>query len=491
MRRIKERRWGRNEAAVNSSGATHVIKIGQTVKSKEGKNIPGKLAGFLICRDTLDEKNQFIVDYDAMKRLGYSREQVEKARQIGFKADAGLLPQELHFVLMNDAVRGEDGCWEYPNFFSQAYECYTTQGRFCWGNGEEAIRKQADGSTKTIACVPVGKRNAPSSTYCEHSGRFPDGKSKPCHLHMRITLCLLCKENSKLVALAQSLGMQARFRLDTTSEYCAMEIESVLDPVTEELDGHIQEVTGTITFQKRGRRTGTGKEIVGHIYFQLHRESIEAKKARLYDDQVRQYRLQHMGQAVVRQLEGPKSAIETEAEEELAGVPFEDPKEVPQDAPEAAATPATAPAGGQPVEAPPQAAPEPPAAQEAAPALPTQPLKTSDLETLMAQEPPVQVAERIHDHALAIAERDGANYTDTLNDVCFGSPDGLYNAKKKTFTRIATADEFLRGDSERQRIQRLKMLYEIGLRIAIDGDPAAEPDEPPDLFEGGEKGVGK
>jgi predicted RecB family endonuclease len=109
----------------------------------------------------------------------------------------------------------------------------------------------------------------------------------------------------------------------------------------------------------------------------------------------------------------------------------------------------------------------------------------------MAQEPPVQVAERIHDHALAIAERDGANYTDTLNDVCFGSPDGLYNAKKKTFTRIANADEFLRGDTERQRTQRLKMLYEIGLRIAIDGDPAAEPDEPPDLFEGREKGAGK
>ena len=464
--RILRRKWGRESGGSQSLQATHRIVVGYDKRAKDAmRPVPGKLAGFLLCRDSLGADNTPIVDMEAMITLGSDAAKITKAKAQELKAEPGLLPTDLHFVLTHDATPGPNG-WNYPGVFEEEYQNWTKEGLYCKGNGEVAYRKQPDGSQKTMECVPAGRADTEAKAYC------PFSVDKTCKAHGRLILCLW-KEgtNGKPEPLSKALGWQARFRLDSTSDSLGPRVLSELDLAAERTNGSLHGITGILSLQRQRKRyrgkDGGAVSITGQIMFTLSDGDISRRQA-----EVRNWMLQDRATPTL-QLPAPATTEEPDD-------PFEDDGEPAdaQDAPDAA--------GGQPVEAPPQAPPEPPAAQEAPPAPPK-----TDLETLMAQEPPVQVAERIHDHALAIAERDGANYTDTLNDVCFGSPDGLYNAKKKTFTRIANADEFLRGDSERQRIQRLKLLYEIGLRIAIEGDPAAEPDEPPDLFEGGEKGAGK
>ena len=476
--RIKNRKWGwkSNEGALQ---ATHLIKIGFDKRPPSAiRPVPGKLAGFLICRDSLGPDNNPIIDMEAMIALGSDAAKIAKAKAAELKAEPGLLPTDLHFVLTHDAVPSGEG-WGYPGTYNEEYACWNKDGKFCFGNGVTAQRKEADGTRRVIDCVPVGRANTCAKEFCSFSVK------KECKANGQLVLCLW-KEgaNGKPEPLSRALGFQTRYLVETSSDNFGPRVLSELDLAADRTHGILHGITGILSLQKQRKRY-QGKEggavgISGQLMFTLSDSDISRR-----EQEVRNWMLQDRATPTL-QLPAPATTEEPDD-------PFEDDGEPAdaQDAPEAAATPATAPAGGQPVEVPPQAPPEPPAAQEAPPA----PLKTGvltkNLETLMAQEPPVQVADRIHAHVLAIVERDGGNYTDTLNDVCFGSPDGLYNAKKKTFTRIANADEFLRGDTERQRIQRLKLLYEIGLRIAIDGDPAAEPDEPPDLFEDGEKGAGK
>jgi len=444
--RIRKRKWGRESGGSQALQSTHIIKIGQMVKSKEAKDIPGKLPGFLLCRDSLGTDNHPVVDMEAMQRLGSNAEKIAKAKSSQLQAEPGLLPTDLNFVLTHDATPGPDG-WEYKGTYAEEFQLWDKNGLHCHGDGVVASRKQADGSQKALECVPVGRAETEAKEYC------PFSVKKECKAHGRLILCLWVEgKDGKPEPLSKSLGWQARFRFDTSSDNFGPRVLAELDLAAERTNGSLHGTTGILSFQKQKKRyqgkDGGAVGVTGQVIFTLSEGDISRRQA-----EVRNWMLQDRATPPL-QLPAPATTEEPDD-------PFEDDGE-PADAQDA-------PAGGQPVEAPPQAPPEPPAAQEAPPAPPK-----TDLETLMAQEAPVQVAERIHDHALAIAERDGANYTDTLNDVCFGSPDGLYNAKKKTFTRIANADEFLRGDTERQRTQRLKMLYEIGLRIAIDGDPAAE-----------------
>ncbi len=282
---IKKRRYGRNEKPVAATGATHIIKIGFNAAQKQGEIQPGKLNGFVIYRDALDNNNQFLIDFQAMARLGYTAEQIQQAKQQGFKADLSLLPQELHFVIMADAKPTDNG-FLYPGTFEESYECYNKIGLFCSGNGDTASRKLDDGSKRQIPCNPFGKLDIDPSEFCEYSG-----PGKACKSHYRLILCLLFRDpaTNQMRPLVPELGMQAKYRFDSSSEYGAMGILDELDRAAERLNGRINGITGTISFQKKGRRTGNekfSKSIVGHVFFQLHEESIRAKEQILSGNQL-------------------------------------------------------------------------------------------------------------------------------------------------------------------------------------------------------------
>lgn len=268
--RVQSRRYGRDNAVVASAGATHVIKIGWKKKSGE-KEYPDKLGGFVICIDSLDGGNNPQIDEQAMAALGLSPDQTRAGIAGGFKSDA--LPKQLRFVLMSDAAGDDVNGWAYPGTLSEAYECYGKQGLICYGDGQNASRKLPTGGRTQMECIPYGKDGADPDTYCQFSMR------KECKTHWRLTLCLLVVgDGGQLRPLTPWLGMQARYRLDSSSEYGSMGALTELDAAATRLRGNINGITGSLTFQRKRRRTGEGAAIVGNILFQLDEEAIRARE---------------------------------------------------------------------------------------------------------------------------------------------------------------------------------------------------------------------
>ena len=68
MQRIRQRKFGRDGNSPHAMGPSHVIKIGFDARELKPANergqhpVPGKLRGFLVCRDTLDQHNAPMVD---------------------------------------------------------------------------------------------------------------------------------------------------------------------------------------------------------------------------------------------------------------------------------------------------------------------------------------------------------------------------------------------------------------------------------------------
>jgi hypothetical protein len=265
------RRYGRDSSVVAATVSTHLIRIGWNIGT-DGKKQPAKLAGFLICHDSLGEGNKPVIDYDAMARLGCSPEQVADALKRHWNADG--LPQSLRFVLMQDGQIDEDGGYLYPGIIAESYEHYTAAGLFCYGDGVSCSRKQIDGTRKTLPCVPYGRRDSTPESFCQWSG-----PGKPCKLHYRLSVCLLCDDGTPL---SPELGMQARARLDSTSEYGAMGALDALDAAAPRLalDRRVllSGITGTLTFSKRNRRKESGAAIVGHVSFVLDEEAIRRRE---------------------------------------------------------------------------------------------------------------------------------------------------------------------------------------------------------------------
>ena len=280
MRRVKNagRRYGRGEPKVEGVPATHIIKIGINLATEKGMVKPGKLNGLLICHDRLDNDNRLLVDYDSMALLGYNRAQVDMGIKQHWNAPEGVLPQMLRFVLMADAAKDENGDWMYPNTFAETYACYNKTGLFCEGDGQNARRKQPDGTKKEILCIPFGQEGRDAKEFCEFSG-----PGKPCKDHSRLTVLLYgIDANDTRFNVSSHLGPNARFRLDTSSEYSAMATLEELDRAATRLNGNLCGITGTISFQRKGRRTGqdgpAAKSIVGHVLVKLDEESIARRE---------------------------------------------------------------------------------------------------------------------------------------------------------------------------------------------------------------------
>lgn len=278
MVRIEHRRFAREHKVVSGTAATHVIKIG--FNAGQGEKIsPGKLNGFLIYHDKLDNQNRLMIDYDAMARLGFSADSIQQALQGGFKADPMLLPQELRFVIMSDAKLIAAGRWEYPGLVDESYECYSKTGLFCFGNGEAAHRKDKSGARIRITCNPIGKSEVEPNDFCPYS------VDKSCKLHYRLVIMLYTiGQDGKNVLVSPALGAQARFRLDSTSEYASADIFQQLDAAAGRVKGRLNGITGVLLFQKKGRRTGSenfSKSIVGHVAFKLDEESIRRREMQI------------------------------------------------------------------------------------------------------------------------------------------------------------------------------------------------------------------
>jgi hypothetical protein len=436
MRRIKQRRYGREATVVAETSATHRIVIGYNSGTAD-KALPGKLNGFIVMRDTLDAANQYVVDWDLMARLGYTKEQVEAAKKTGFKAGDELLPHALDFVLMSDAARDGDA-WVYPGTYAEAYECYGKLGLFCYGDGTSAIRKQDDGSKNTIDCNPFGKITVSAGEYCPYSGPGRD-----CKHHHRLTLCLLTKDaDGRVRPLAEGLGMQARYRLDSSSEYGGMDALSALDAAADRCRGIIRGLTGTITFQRRARRTGSdkfSKAIVGHVQFQLHEEAILRREAEIREEDERNGRLQiEAGKAgVTLALPPPRCAqiVDVAAAMHSAPAMRTDVSDVPEH----------------------QAEPEPVA--EAQP---------SNGET------PAKMAEWLHAFVAADVLANDGSYQDMLNYWCSGSPDGFAGKDGRPGTRIQSVDWFLEGDAKVREKKQAKLREIVESIRARQNSPEVE-----------------
>lgn len=320
-----------------TSNTSHVVKIGHSVEKiskRTGKPYkgPGKLNGFLICRDTRDTDGNFVVDEKAMLRLGkrFDAKAIAEAKQKEFDARDGILPRELHFAIPSDSTRVPGNGWEHPGTFTEGYQCWTKEGLLCSGDGEQASRKQGNGTQRQGPCVPVGKEGAAPKTFCSES------VAGDCKHKCRLTLSLfVVGENGEPEPLSRSLSWSARYRLETTSEAAAMRAGEELDRAAELLDGHLHGITGVLVFARQSKRTGKVKipvGITGQIMFMLSEPDIARREQQLHN--------RYVEQRQAKLLEGPADnpfeetqvgeGVTPEEVEEVLGEGAEEPNAEPE-----------------------------------------------------------------------------------------------------------------------------------------------------------------
>lgn len=284
MRTIR-RRHGREKMPINVGAATHVIKIGFDAR-QPGKNqpFPGKFAGFLVCRDSQDNSGNRQPDHAAMSRIDstWTPAKLDQAKAQQLKG-SGILPVELWFEITRDAVRGPNG-WEYPGTFSEGFECYNKTGRFCYGNGVTAYRKNPNGGRDEMKCVPVGCDCEEGEEYCPYSVK------KECKAHSELIVCLICEgPDGKPQPVSPDLGYEARYQFSTSSEFNAEGVLRELDAASDRLNGRIARIPGLLTFQIHKRRTGIETApvgTVGQVVFVLSNEAIRAREDELWNRQL-------------------------------------------------------------------------------------------------------------------------------------------------------------------------------------------------------------
>ncbi len=290
MQRIRQRKFGRDGNSPHAIGSSHVIKIGFDARGPNDKHPkPGKLRGFLLCRDTLDQNNQLMIDMKAMERLGSSMEKIQQAKNLQLKAPPGLLPDKLHFVITHDSTK-DGGRWVYPGTFAEEYEAWGKVGRICHGDGEVAARRQDDGTVTQISCVPHGREGCSASELCPISVRGD------CKARSRLSLCLVILDPAtrRMMPLSDALGWEARFRFDTSSGYNPLRVLAELDDASDRLKGQIAGIPGTLSFHMQRKRTGNEKApvgTVGQIQLTLSENEIAKRKDQIWNRQLEAGRL--------------------------------------------------------------------------------------------------------------------------------------------------------------------------------------------------------
>jgi len=296
--RIINRRFGRECLSVQGTGATHRICIGfdnrySQPKDKQAYPFPGKLPGFLLNKDALGGDGLPIVDWEAMKSIGdYTEQKLADAKKGQMKSGPGLLPTVLHFIIINDAKHGLGG-WEYPGTYGEALECWNKSGLFCSGDGSTASRKQADGTKKTMDCVPIGRTGSEAGDFC------PESVRGECKSHGRVILCLFeVDENGEPQPLSKSYGWDARYRLDTSSENFAPTALAALDSAADRTNGIIHGLTGILSYQIQKKRHAKGVGITGQVVFAILAADISDREQQLWN--------RHLEETKVLAIEAPK-----------------------------------------------------------------------------------------------------------------------------------------------------------------------------------------
>ena len=314
MQRIRQRKYGRTGDSPHALSATHCIKIGFDARQANDKHPkPGKLRGFLICRDTVDHSNQLVVDMECMAKFKVTPAMVKEAKDGQFRAKDGLLPTELKFVLTQDAARvGEQ--WIYPGTFYEEYESWGKLGLFCHGDGVEASRRQDDGTRKCIACVPKGKADTAAEAWC------PISVKGDCKAKSRLVLCLFSEgKDGRPVPLSDALGWQARYRLDTSSEYNPMRFLQALDAASDRLHGRIAGIPGNLTFAVQRKRTGLVDSpvgVVGQVMLTLSEQEISKREREQWERQIEERRVYALPEAPKMIGKGDEDSPEIERDEE-------------------------------------------------------------------------------------------------------------------------------------------------------------------------------
>lgn len=327
MQRIRQRKFGKDGDSLHASGASHVIKIGfdarelKPAKDRGQHPIPGKLRGFLICRDTLDQNGLLMVDLPAMAKYNVDSASIQKAKSGQLKAEAGYLPAELRFVLMYDAIQTSDGHWSYPGTFGEEYELWGKMGRMCHGDGEKAHRRQDDGTRREIECVPNGKDGARCEDFC------PFSVKGECKAKSRLILCLLTQIDGKPKPLDDVLGWDARFRFDTSSENNPLRILGELDAAANKLNGNIAGIPGTLVFAVQRKRTGNVNApvgIVGQVMFSLSEVAIRQREEEMWGRKLAEHQLSAAHPTLALNAHAPSSEITPDEEEPVTVMHIDD-----------------------------------------------------------------------------------------------------------------------------------------------------------------------
>ena len=297
--RLKERKFGRTTEGAGRFGATGLIKVGFNVNADKTDKIhkqPGRLSGFLLCRNQTDQYGNLIVDIDGMQRLGpqYTAAAIQQAKATGVKAAPGLLPDTLNFAILADAEEGCNGEWDFGATYSEVYERYGSLGRMCHGDGETARERLPQGGEKTIDCIPLGRDGKAPKDCCQYSA---NGDCKT-----RGTICLSlfvpgAGADDPPQPVDTRLGWQGVWRLDTGSEYSMLQIVGEFERAAKRLDGNIVGLNGVLTYALTNRRTGkTGKDSrgkdlpsvgrVGMISAHLDEQAIRAREMQRYERQI-------------------------------------------------------------------------------------------------------------------------------------------------------------------------------------------------------------
>lgn len=295
MQRIRQRRHGVTGDSVHAMQASHVIKIGFDSRAKGADRPgPGKLPGFLICRNSLDGEAKLIVDMACMSKLGYTAEQIQQAKKLQLSSPGGLLPTELHFVLANDAHK-HNGVWQYGGTFAEEYESWAGMGLFCHGDGCTAKRRVSGGATIEIACIPHGREGTTPEQWCPIS---VEGK---CKGRSRTVLSLYHPgARGAPEPLSDAFGWQARFRFDTSSETNAIRILAALDAAADRLQGNLHAIPGVFSFminrKRTGKESGATVGIVGQVNFVLNEEAMSDREREMRNDRIEDHRVFVLGE---------------------------------------------------------------------------------------------------------------------------------------------------------------------------------------------------
>lgn len=286
---------GTSHMLAQIKASTFLIKAGVKIESKKGGMVPTRLPGFLICRKAAVNKGEekglptiYPPAYDLMEKLGFPREDVDRAIARGANAPEGLLPRSLTIQFLRNAVRATGQGWIYEGTYAARNACYRKGYLFCSGDGEQATRKVLEparegvkdpkpipGYTRTIPCRPLGTPG------CEPSELCPESVSGDCGPEGAMQFDVLIPDTRpndqrppwmRFRRLDSTIG--STFSIGTGSGNALDGLIEQLDAAADQLEGRIAGLIARLDLLGEASLTGEGRAVVGRARLQFIPEQI-------------------------------------------------------------------------------------------------------------------------------------------------------------------------------------------------------------------------